>query len=77
MKVRIVVGGTELHLTGLTMTARQVKQLLHDVAAVALAVGETPEEEAEPAARAIGFTAHLELDEARNADPDYWYDDEE
>lgn len=77
MKIRISVGGTELHLSGLELTTRQVRSLLREVAALALLVGSDDTTEEAEAPRAIGFTAHLELDAERNASEDYWYEDEE
>lgn len=76
MKARITVGEIEIRTEGLVLSKRQVIDLLREAAGIAALLSATPSEESAPSAP-IGFTAHLELDSARNDLEDFseWFED--
>jgi len=79
MKVSLVVGGVEVTLSGVELTARQVRDLMRHAASIALALPrDEPEITVEPEKHPLGFTAHVDLDPERGADfSPPLYDDEE
>lgn len=76
MKARITVGEIEIRTEGLELTKRQVMDLLREAAGIAVLLSASPSEE-QAASAPIGFTAHLELDSARNDLEDFseWFED--
>lgn len=74
MKIRVTVGDVEVRTDGLELTKRQVVDLLRELAGIAvLTSSPSSSDERSP----LGFTAHLELDAERNAEPDLseWFED--
>ena len=75
MKVKVAIGDVEVTMHGVDLTPRQISAFITRCASVALAMQQTTEAET---TRAVGFTAHLDLDPERNlvdVDPD-WYEEE-
>lgn len=75
MKVKVAIGDVEVTMSGVDLTPRQISAFITRCASVALAMQQTSEVET---SRAVGFTAHLDLDPERNmveVDPD-WYEEE-
>lgn len=79
MKARITVGEVDIRLDGHDLTHRQLRDLLRQATAHALALNLTVKpDEPEPTSSPLGFTAHLELDTGRHEPPaPPWYDDED
>lgn len=77
MKARITVGEIEIRTEGLELTKRQVVDLLREAAGIAALLGVTSTTEETSAGQHFGFTAHLELDSARNDVPDLseWFEE--
>lgn len=77
MKARITVGEIEIRTDGLELSKRQIVDLLREAAGIAALLGVTSASEDTSAGQHFGFTAHLELDPARNEDPDLseWFED--
>lgn len=76
MKVRISVGDVEIRTDGLELTKQQVVNLLREVTGLAIMTG--PGQDTDDRSASMGFTAHLELDTERNAEPDLseWFEDD-
>lgn len=72
MKVRITVGQTQVVVSGLDLSRKEIRRLLMDVASIAAATAEDAPEAPNP----VGFSAHVER--AGNMSPEaYFTDDEE
>jgi len=73
MDVKVSVGEVVVRLSGVEYSPRQVLALLRQAAGIAVAV----QGEGEPEKPSFGFSAHLELDPERNAEPDLseWFDE--
>ena len=71
--IRITVGEVEVRWDG-DMTLRQVRDLMREAAGIAVALGQTPEEEPEAKATvALGFTTEtVQYEEPDLAD---WFED--
>lgn len=76
MKMRITVGDVEIRTDGLELTKQQVVNLLRELAGISVLLGGVGSDD-EPRPQ-LGFTAHLELDTERNAEPDLseWFEDD-
>lgn len=55
MKIKIIVGGVEVHTTGLAVTVRELRALVKYTAGVSLALKESGPVQSEPAPRPFGF----------------------
>ena len=79
MKTRITVGEIDIRLDGHELTHRQLRDLIRQATAHAIAVNLTNKpEDPEPTTSSLGFTAHLDLDTGRHDPPaPPWYDDED
>jgi hypothetical protein len=79
MKTRITVGEIDIRLDGHDLTHRQLRDLIRQATAHAIAVNLTNKpDDPEPPTSSIGFTAHLDLDTGRHDPPTPpWYDDED
>jgi hypothetical protein len=73
VKIALVIGGVEVTLSGVDLTARQVKELMRSAASIALAL--PPDSPATPdtPTNPIGFTAHVER--ASEEDAADWYEE--
>lgn len=76
MKMRITVGDVEIRTEGMDLTKQQVVNLLREMAGIALLTSGSSADDTEAKSQ-LGFTAHLELDTERNAEPDLseWFED--
>ena len=74
MKVKVAIGDVEVTMSGVDLTPRQISAFITRCASVALAMQQTDETET---ARAVGFTAHLDLDPERNLaeDTSEWFEE--
>jgi hypothetical protein len=70
MKIRILAGGVEISINGVDYTRRQIKDLLGEVAGVALALEEVAPMQLEPAKPAFGFNLGVETELAEIVEPD-------
>ncbi len=71
--IRITVGEVEVRWDG-EMTLRQVRDLMREAAGIAVALGQTPEEEPEAKATvALGFTT--ETVQYEEPDLSEWFED--
>jgi len=80
MKVSIVVGGVEIQVEGLTWSQRQVKDLLGEVAGIAVAMEDAGLAEPEPVRRSFGFSLGADTEIAEVIEPDlseYFEEEEE
>lgn len=78
MKMRITVGDVEIRTEGMDLTKRQLVDLLRELASIAVLTSDVSQAAEDPEPRQhLGFTAHLELDTERNAEPDLseWFED--
>jgi len=74
VKVKVAIGDVEVTMHGVDLTPRQISAFITRCASVALAMQQTTEAET---ARAVGFTAHLDLDPERNLaeDTSEWFEE--
>jgi hypothetical protein len=72
--IRITVGEVEVRWDG-EMTLRQVRDLMREAAGIAVALGQTPEEEPEAKTSvALGFTTEtVEFSDPRQED--FWFEE--
>jgi len=85
MKVSIVVGGVEIQVEGLSWSQRQVKDLLGEVAGIAVALEdagyvEPQPEPVEPVRQRFGYTLDAQTEIAEVIEPDlseYFEEEEE
>lgn len=79
MKVRIAAGGVEITINGVDYTRRQIKDLLGEVAGVALALEEVAPMQLEPPKPAFGFALGADTEIAEIVEPDLseYFEDEE
>lgn len=74
MRVKVAIGEVEVSMSGVDLTPRQISAFITKCASIAVALSAPEETET---SRAVGFTAHLELDPERNLaeDTSEWFED--
>lgn len=76
----MIVGGVEVHSTGLAFTVRELRALVKYTAGVALALEESGQVPAEPEPRPFGFRLGADTELAEIVEPDlseYFEEEEE
>jgi len=79
MKISIAAGGVEVTVEGVTYTRKQVKELLGEVAGVAIALDDAGVAPQEPEPRPFGFRLGADMELADVVEPDLseYFEEEE